>query len=173
MVRTGWWRRIAALGGLAVLVALAGCGADSTATAVPGGEPTATPVPVAPADTPTVPAAAPTETSAAVPTVQAELYDHAPDYRWIAGQLRQDGGCWIVTYVSPLVDIPPDQYNNQLALLAGSGWNPVDFSPGAWVIAQGQPQPGTGAAPGCAAHGYEVTAVRLNPKTPKASDSLR
>jgi hypothetical protein len=108
-----------------------------------------------------------------VPTVQAELYDHAPDYSWVAGQLRQDGACWIVTYVSPLVDIPPDQYNNQLTLLEGTGWNPVDFSPGAWVIAQGAPQPGTGAAPGCAAHGYEVTGVRLNPKTPKASDSLR
>jgi hypothetical protein len=109
VVRMGWWRRIAALGGLALLVALAGCEADSTATAVPVGAPTPTPVPVAPADTPTEPALTPTETSAAVPTVQAELYDHAPDYRWIAGQLRQDGGCWIVTYVSPLVDIPPDQ----------------------------------------------------------------
>ena len=158
--------------GLGVLaLVLAGCGAESTATAVPPGEPTATSAP-APAATPTE-AAVPLATPAAGPTVAAELYDHAPDYRWIAGSLRQEGECWIVSYVSPLVSTPPDQYNNQLALLTGEGWNPADFSPGAWVIAQGQPQTGTDPAPGCAAHGYAVTRVQLNPKTPKASDSLR
>ena len=155
---------------LALALVLAGCGAENTATAVPPGEPTATTVPAPVAETPTEPAASP---ATPLPTVQAELYDHAPDYSWIAGSLRQEGECWIVSYVSPLVGTAPDQYNNQLALPAGEGWNPVDFSPGAWVIVQGQPQPGTAAAPGCAAHGYVVTRVQLNPKTPKASDSLR
>jgi hypothetical protein len=156
--------------GLGVLaLGLAGCGAESTATAVPSGEPTATTVPAPVAETPTEPAAP----STPLPTVQAELYDHAPDYSWIAGPLRQEGDCWIVSYVSPLVGTAPDQYNNQLALAAGAGWNPADFSPGAWVIVQGQPQPGTDPASGCAAHGYAVTRVQLNPKTPKASDSLR
>jgi hypothetical protein len=155
--------------GLGVLaLGLVGCGTESTATAVPSAEPAATTLP--PAETPTEPAAS---TATPLPTVQAELYDHAPDYRWIAGSLRQEGECWIVSYVSPLVSTAPDQYNNQLALLMGEGWNPVDFSPGAWVIAQGQPQSGTAPAAGCAVHGYAVAHVQLNPKTPKASDSLR
>jgi hypothetical protein len=155
--------------GLGVLaLGLEGIGTERTATAVPSAEPAATTLP--PAETPTEPAAS---TATPLPTVQAELYDHAPDYRWIAGSLRQEGECWIVSYVSPLVSTAPDQYNNQLALAAGAGWNPADFSPGAWVIVQGQPQPGTDPASGCAAHGYAVTRVQLNPKTPKASDSLR
>jgi hypothetical protein len=151
-----------------LLLGLAGCDAGGAATAVPPTEPPTAIIAPTVADTPTAPGAA--EATPGGPAIDAQLYDYAPDYRWIAGQLRQEGACWIVTYISPLTAHAPDQYNNQMTLLAG-GWNPTDFSPGAWVIVQGQPQAGTDVAPGCLAHGYEVTGVRLNPKTPKASDS--
>lgn len=167
--RIGGRRFRGLLVGMLLALGLAGCDAGGAATAVPPiSPPTEIPVPVA--DTPTTAAVPPAATPAG-PGIVAELYDHAPDYSWIAGQLRQDGNCWVISYVSPLVDTPPDQYNNQLALLAGSGWNAIDFSPGAWVIAQGQPEPGTDPASGCTAHGFTVTDMRLNPKTPKTSNS--
>jgi hypothetical protein len=141
------------------MVLLMVCDVGGAATAVP---PTDTPAPAPVADTPT---------GAAEPGIVADFYDQAPDYSWVAGQLRQEGDCWIVTYVSLALAHAPDQYNNQFTLLPGSGWNPIDFSPGAWVIVEGQPEAGTDPAPGCAAHGFAVTRMRLNPKTPKASDS--
>jgi hypothetical protein len=168
MKMKGLLRGIMGLGVLTWL--LAGCGADGTATAVPppATETAAPAPPAAPTNT-----ARPPEATPAPPAVKPELYDHAPDYSWIAGQVRQEGDCWIVAYVSPLTLGAPDEYNNQLTLLGGGGWNPADFSSGAWVIAYGQPQAGSDPAPGCAAHGYMVTRVELNPKTPKASDTLR
>ena len=95
-------------------------------------------------------------------------YGHAPDYIWVAGQLKQQGSCWIVTYVSPLVDIPADQYNNQFALLRGQGWQPSAVKDGEWVVVQGQPEPGTVPASSCTAHGYNVSSVQPNPN---ATDS--
>ncbi len=93
-------------------------------------------------------------------------YGHAQDYSWIAGQLKQQGSCWVMTYVSPLVDIPADQYNNQFALLPGVSWNVAAVKDGEWVTVQGQPQPGTAPAPGCIAHGYTVSAMQPNPNAP-------
>lgn len=90
-------------------------------------------------------------------------YGRAPDYTWVAGQLKQEGSCWIVTYVSPLVDIPADQYSNQFALLPGGGWQPAGVKDGEWVVVHGQPEPGTEPASGCTAHGYNVTALQSNP----------
>jgi hypothetical protein len=152
---------------LPLLLLAAGCGAATPATPT---VPAATPAP-----TETAPAAAPTATGATgQPTqppgapVTAKQYDHAPDYSWVAGQLKQEGSCWIVTYVSPLVDIAPDQYNNRFALLPGSGWDPAKAKDGQWVIVQGQPEPGTAPASGCTAHGYRVTALQPNPNAPGA-----
>jgi hypothetical protein len=152
---------------LPLLLLAAGCGAATPATpTVP---------PATPAPTETAPGAAPTPTGAAgQPTqppgapVTAKQYDHAPDYSWVAGQLKQEGSCWVVTYVSPLVDIAPDQYNNRFALLPGSGWDPAKAKDGQWVIVQGQPEPGTAPAPGCTAHGYRVSALQPNPNAPGA-----
>lgn len=175
----GSLRWAAGLGALLVMMLMVGCGA-APATAVPAAEPTATTAPApadtattapAPADTPTT--AAGVATTPAAPAPPAELYDHAPDYSFIAGQLRQEGTCWIVTYVSLATAHAPDQYNNQMALLPGAGWNPADFKAGAWVIVQGQPDAGTDPAAGCTAHGYQVTVMQLNPKTPQSSTTLR
>ncbi len=159
---------------LAVVLVLVGCVARGAAspTAVPASEPTATAA-LAPADTPTpAPAPADTATTApasadttpAPPAIIAELYDHAPDYSFIAGQLRQEGTCWIVAYVSLATAHAPDQYNNQMTLLTGGGWSPLDFKAGDWVIVQGQPEAGTDPALGCTAHGYEVSVMQVNPK---------
>ncbi len=90
-------------------------------------------------------------------------YGHAPDYIWIAGQLKQQGSCWVVTYVSPLVDIATDQYNNQFALLPNLAWQPTGLKEGEWVVVQGQPEPGAAPATGCSAHGYVVSNLQPNP----------
>src|SRR5690349_14672972 len=117
-------RYLTCLAFLPILLLAAGCGAATPAT------PTA-PAPI-PAPIFTTPAAAPTATTAAAQATQpsggpatAKQYDHAPDYSWLAGQLKQDGACWTVTYVSPLIDAAPDQYNNHLSLLPGTGWDPA------------------------------------------------
>ena len=103
------------------------------------------------------PSATPTVT-----TPSAKLYDHAADYSWVAGQLRQEGSCWIVTYVSPLVDIAADQYNNQFTLLPSSNWNPTYVKSGEWVMVRGHPTPGTAPASGCSTHGYVVDRIQAN-----------
>lgn len=90
-------------------------------------------------------------------------YGHAQDYSRLVGQLKQQGSCWVVTYVSPLLDIAADQYNNQLALLPGASWNLADVKDGEWVVVYGQPESGTAPAPGCAAHGYTVATLQPNP----------
>src|SRR5438270_2467571 len=108
---------------LPLLLVVAGCGAATEGTPS-GAVETPAPTQAAPAT-----ATAPPET-ASIPTtpmpaapVTKQTYDHAADYSWLAGQLKQEGSCWVVTYISPLVDIQPDQYNNRLALLPGSGWD--------------------------------------------------
>ena len=60
-----------------------------------------------------------------------------------------------------------DQYNNKMTLLPGPGWDPATLKSGAWVIVQGQPEPGTDPAPSCTAHGYQVTTVAPNPAAPE------
>jgi hypothetical protein len=95
-----------------------------------------------------------------------QLYGHAQDYSWVAGQLKQQGSCWVVIYVSPLVDIPADKYNNQFALLPGDSWNAAGVKDGEWVVVYGQPEPGTEPTPGCTAHGYTVTTLQPNPNAP-------
>ncbi len=93
-------------------------------------------------------------------------YDRAEDYSWIAGQLKQQGSCWVVLYVSPLSKSRPDQYKNQLALLPSDSWQVAAVQDGEWVIVQGHPEPGTEPAAGCTAHGYVVSALRANPNPP-------
>ncbi len=95
-------------------------------------------------------------------------YGHAQDYSWLAGQLKQQGSCWVVTYVSPLVDILADQYSNNVALLPGPGWQSTGLKDGAWVVVQGQVEPGTAPAAGCTAHGYVVSALQPNPNAADA-----
>jgi hypothetical protein len=93
-------------------------------------------------------------------------YSHADDYSWLAGQLKQQGSCWVLTYVSPLMAVMPDKYNNQMALLPGAGWNAGDVKDGEWVVVHGQPEPGTAPAADCPAHGYTVTKLQANPNAP-------
>src|SRR5438067_1352273 len=85
---------------LAMLASLsmAGCGGAASPT-----------ISVPTTSVPTVPSVAPTNTALGA---KYPAYGHAPDYTWVAGQLKMEGTCWIVTYVSPLVDIAADQYNN-------------------------------------------------------------
>lgn len=113
------------------------------------------------ASTPGIPTVTATATNGGNTSYPA--YGHAPDYSWISGQLKQQGSCWIVVYVSPLSSIPPDQYNNQFTLVAGAGWNSAAVKDGQWVIVQGRAKPGTTAEPGCSAHGYLVSGLRTNP----------
>ncbi len=65
-------------------------------------------------------------------------YGRAENYTWVADQLKQDGSCWIVTYVSPLVKSRPDQYNNHFALLPAGSWDPAGVQDGEWVVVGGQ-----------------------------------
>jgi hypothetical protein len=99
-------------------------------------------------------------------------YSHADDYSWLAGQLKQQGSCWVLTYVSPLVMVLPDKYNNQMTLLPGAGWNAGDVKDGEWVVAHGQPEAGTAPAAGCPAHGYTVTALQANPNAPGSTSGI-
>ncbi|MDQ6695389.1 MAG: hypothetical protein M3014_13400 [Chloroflexota bacterium] len=111
----------------------------------------------------------PTPAASATPTGQPATYPqygHASDYSWLAGQLSQEGSCWVVTYVSPLVDIPADQYQNRLALSPGTAWSASALKSGEWVVAQGKPEPGTANMAGCPAHGYTVTSLRQNTSPP-------
>jgi hypothetical protein len=157
---SGAVRLCRAVGGLLpLLLVLAGCSVQG---------PVASPVP-----TDTVPPAATATpatpvTPAATPGGTVPAYAHAPDYSSLAGQVKQQGTCWVITYVSPLVDIAADQYNNQMSLLPGGGWDAATLKSGAWVIVQGQPQAGTDPAPGCPAHGYQVTSLAPNPNAPAA-----
>jgi hypothetical protein len=155
---------------LPLVLLLAGCGAE------PGGTPTNGPIPTpAPSDVtpvaPTLPALtdatpaltpAPALTDATPAAIAGNQYAYAPDYAWIAGQVRQEGECWIVTYISPMVDRAPDEYNNRLGLLPGS-WDASLLSDGAWVVVQGDPATGADPAPGCTAHGYRVISLRIQP----------
>jgi hypothetical protein len=165
----------AALVLLALLVALsiAGCGGAPTATPA---APTAITVPGAteqasPALTGTPVAAT---TAAATPNSGATYpnYGRAADYSWVAGQLKQDGSCWIITYVSPLVQVAADQYSNRFALLPGAGWQPAGVKDGEWVVVQGQPEPGTAPAASCTAHGYSVSALQPNPNATGPSSGV-
>src|SRR5947208_193630 len=134
---------------LALLAALllAGCGGTSDSSlGVPTPQPTAATMPTESATAATYPS-----------------YGHADDYSWVAGQLSQQGSCWILTYISPLSKVKPDQYGNHFALSPGGGWDPASVSDGEWVVAQGQPEAGTEPASGCSAHGYMVSALRPNP----------
>jgi hypothetical protein len=152
---TGAAPRHRAGGGLLpLLLVLAGCSVQG---------PVASPVPT---DTMPAAATATTATSDATPGGTVPAYAHAPDYSLLAGQVKQQGACWVITYVSPLVDIAADQYNNQLALLPGGGWDAATLKSGAWVIVQGHPEAGTDPAPGCPAHGYAVTSLAPNPNAP-------
>lgn len=172
-----------------LLLVLTGCGVATPATTTIS--PTAT---TAVATIPTVVAAVitavttqPTTQHTSIPTntnvptaeagslkpstgpASAKPYDHAADYSWVAGQLRQEGSCWIVTYVSPLVEIAADRYNNHFALLPRGDWDVAKVKDGEWLIVQGQPEPGMGLAPGCSSHGYKVIGLWSNPNAPGSS----
>jgi len=151
---------------LALLVALSIAGCGGTPTATPAA-PTAITVPGATEQASPALAGTPVAamTAAATPNVGSTYpnYGRAADYSWVAGQLKQDGSCWIITYVSPLVQVAADKYNNRFALLPGTGWQPAGVKDGEWVVLQGQPEPGTAPAAGCAAHGYSVRALQPNP----------
>jgi hypothetical protein len=155
----GW----ALVGLAALLLSVSGCGIEST-TAPPVSA-TATVSAPGPADrTPvsTAVAPGPTDSTPTVPGPPAlgTLYDYAPDYSWLAGQIREEAGCWIVTYVPPESDRAADQYNNQLALLPGR-WDQALLTSGAWVLVYGQPASGIDPAPDCSAHGYRVISLQL------------
>jgi hypothetical protein len=172
------WRGLALL---PLLLLAAGCGGAADATSTPATLPVAT---VAAADTATsapapataAPAAA-TETAtplAAAPKVTdtagvgeppPPLYAHSDNYSMLAGQLQQKGACWVITYVSPLVDIVADKYNNHFALIRGGRWNPDAVKDGAWVVVHGKPAAGP-TAETCDLTGYEVTSLDVNPRTP-------
>jgi hypothetical protein len=181
-----YWTMRLGMGLLAIqLLVLTGCGAATPATtttstatitiptviaavtSAPTAQPTTRPTTM-PANT-NVPGAEVGSSTPSIGPASAKAYDHAADYSWVAGQLRQEGSCWIVTYVSPLVEIAADKYNNQFALLPGKGWDAAKVKDGEWVIVQGQPEPGTAPASSCTAHGYTVTGLRPNPNAPGGS----
>lgn len=157
----------------ALLLVAAGCGTSAPA----GTAPTATNE-VAPAVTsgPTEEVTAGQGTTSGAGATPTEVmvnqpYGRADDYSWVAGQLAKQGSCWILTYVSPLAKSRPDQYSNHFALSPGNSWSQADVKDGEWVVVQGQPESGPGAAPtgGCPAHGYTVTALRLNPNASEST----
>jgi hypothetical protein len=174
-------RRLRGLALLPLLLLAAGCGGAADATPTPAALPVAT-IPAtdtamsAPATATTAPAE-PTATAsplAAAPKVTdtpgageppPPLYAHSDDYTMLAGQLQQKGACWVITYVSPLVDIVADKYNNHFALIRGGRWNPDAVKDGAWVVVHGKPGPGP-TADTCDFPGYEVTSLDLNSRSP-------
>jgi hypothetical protein len=163
------------LAGLALLVLAAGCGGSpalpaTTATVLPT-EVAATTIPVVATAT-TVPIATvaitPTTGSVAGGTAVTPAYAHSQDYAMIAGQLHHQVSCWVVTYVSPLTAVAADQYNNQLSLVPGAGWDETTVKDGQWVIVQGHVDPSApqGKAPSCGVTGYAVDSLTVNPHAP-------
>ncbi len=157
---------------LPLLLLLAACGATPTATPLPA-LPTATAPPPPPASaTPAAPAATAAATTAATPggvPTSVPAYFHTPDYHLIAGQVHRQVSCWVVTYVSPAVQVAADKYGNQVSLIFGPAWNDSALTPGAWVIVQGYPDPQNEQtrSGSCGVTGYQVASLTLNPNAPK------
>ncbi|MGI8588317.1 MAG: hypothetical protein ACR2M0_11625 [Chloroflexia bacterium] len=154
-------RRVAILATLPVLLLAGGC--SGTPTDTPPPEPTVAggAAPALTSVSTSAPAATGTRGSAGV----HQAYEHTADYSVIAGKVSHDGSCVVVTYVSPLVLVAVDKYNNHFALLPGN-WDAASVKDGAWVVLHGRPADPGIAVPGCSLPGYIVSALDPNPNAP-------